>query len=99
MKKIIRLNESELINIVKRIINESAINPIDKITELKNNIETILGYYTIKDGKIIDNKTNGKVSFESIKSLSPYYKTKIESVVVGTSEEKKDINSVNTIKN
>ena len=99
MKKIIRLNESELINIVKRIINESAINPIDKITELKNNIETILGYYTIKDGKIIDNKTNGEVSFESIKSLGPYYKTKIESVLVGTSEDKKDINSVNAIKN
>jgi TnpA family transposase len=48
MKNIIRLTESELIRVVKRVLNESSeTDEIKKITDVKNQIEKILGYYYI----------------------------------------------------
>jgi len=99
MKKIIRLTESDLTRIVRRVLNESSqTDEIKKITDLKNQIEKILGYYYIKDGKIIDKEINQEVNPESLKSLGPYYKTKIESVLVGADEDEKNIGSVESIK-
>lgn len=99
MKRIIRLTESDLKRIVRRVLNESSeTDEIKKITVLKDQIEKILGYYYIKDGKIIDKEINQEVNPESLKSLGPYYKTKIESVLVGTNEDKKNIGSVESIK-
>ncbi len=99
MKKIIRLTESDLKRIVRRVLNESSeTDEIKKITDLKNQIENILGYYYIKDGKIIDKEINQEVNPESLKSLGPYYKTKIESVLVGADEDEKNIGSVESIK-
>ena len=99
MKKIIRLTESDLTRIVRRVLNESSqTDEIKKITDLKNQIEKILGYYYIKDGKIIDKEINQEVNPESLKSLGPYYKTKIESVLVGTEEDEKNIGAVESIK-
>lgn len=99
MKRIIRLTESDLKRIVRRVLNESSeTDEIKKITDLKNQIEKILGYYYIKDGKIIDKEINQEVNPESLKSLGPYYKTKIESVLVGVDEDEKNIGSVESIK-
>ena len=99
MKKIIRLTESDLTRIVRRVLNESSqTDEIKKITDLKNQIEKILGYYYIKDGKIIDKEINQEVNPESLKSLGPYYKSKIESVLVGADEDEKNIGSVESIK-
>jgi len=123
MKKIIRLTESDLIKIVKRVINEkdtpdrskmlgalkdsenpfnvkgSETNEIKKITDLKNQIEKILGYYYFnEDGKIIDKEIDKEVDPETLRKLGPYFKTKIESVLVGTEEDKKNIGSVESIK-
>ena len=99
MKRIIRLTESDLKRIVRRVLNESSeTDEIKKITDLKNQIEEILGYYYIKDGKIIDKEINQEVNPESLKSLGPYYKSKIESVLVGADEDEKNIGSVESIK-
>ena len=100
MKKIIRLTESDLTRIIKRVISESSeTDEVKKITDLKNQIEKILGYYYFnEDEKIIDNEINKEVNPETLKDLGPYYKTKIESVLVGTKEDNKNIGSVESIK-
>jgi hypothetical protein len=100
MKRIIRLTESDLTRIIKLVINESeGINEIQKITNLKNEIEKILGYYYKNDdGKIIDKEINQEINPETLRRLGPYYKTKIESVLVGTKEDKKNIGAVESIK-
>ena len=99
MKKIIRLTESDLTRIVRRVLNESSeTDEIKKITDLKDQIEKILGYYYIQDGKIMDKEINQEVNPETVKKLGPYFKTKIESVLVGTNEDKKNIGSVESIK-
>ena len=101
MKNIIRLTESELIRVVKRVLNESSeTDEIKKITDLKNQIEEILGYYYIDTDNniIIDRELKKEIRSESLKQLGPYYKTKIESILVGTKEDKKNIGSVESIK-
>ena len=101
-KIIITENEkNRIINLYKKdfLILEN-IDPISKINELKTDIEYLLGFYEKQeDGKIIDIKSKSKINPETIKKLGPYYKTKIESVLVGTKEDKKDLSSIEKIKN
>jgi hypothetical protein len=99
MKRIIRLTESELIRVVKRIIAEDTeIKGIQKITDIKNQIEKVLDYYSIIDGKVIDKELNKEISPETIKKLGPYYKTKIESILVGSDEDNTQVGSINSVK-
>ena len=100
MKNIIRLTETDLTRIVRRVLNESSeTDEIKKITDVKNKIEKILGYYYIDtDNKIIDRELKTPISPESLKKLGPYYKTKIESVLVGTTEDNKNLSGVESIK-
>ena len=52
MKKIIRLTESELTRVIKRIINEQSLGDLGKLPktpeDVKKGFET--GYYTVKSG-------------------------------------------------
>jgi len=72
----------------KHLILENS-KPLDKINELKNNIEKILGYYYKEGGKIFDKESKDKTPLNpnTLKQLGSYYKTKIESVLVGTEED------------
>jgi hypothetical protein len=95
-----QLLESTMGN-VKPLLNEvTNRNSAEKITNLKNEIDRVLDYYEVRDdGKIYDKSLNTLVSPETFKKLGPYYKTKIESILVGAKEDGQDLNTINSIKN
>jgi transcription antitermination factor NusG len=99
MKRIVRLTESDLTRIVRRVIKESEMNPMSQILELKNYIDRLLSYYEVKDGKYFDKKTGDQVSTEPMIETGQNIKTKLESILVGSKEDNKDVTSVENIKN
>ena len=99
MQKIVRITERDLSRIVKRVINESSnVDEVKKMTDVQDEIERILSYYSIKDNKVWDNEYNKEVSPQTLKQMGPYYKAKIESVYVGCEEDGKNPSSLDSIK-
>lgn len=99
MNKILRLTEQDLARIVKRVISEtSRADEVKKMTDLQNEIEKLLSYYSIKNGKVWDNEYNKEVDPETLRKMGPYYKAKIESVYIGCEEDNKNTSSVDNIK-
>lgn len=77
MNKILRLTEQDLARIVKRVISEtSRADEVKKMTDLQNEIEKLLSYYSIKNGKVWDNEYNKEVDPETLRKMGPYYKGK-----------------------
>jgi len=96
-KIIITENEkNRIINLYKKDFLILENRATDKINKLKTDIEYLLGFYEIEDGKIYDDKT--EINPETIKKLGPYYKTKIESVLVGAEEDNETLQPIENIK-
>lgn len=85
---------------VKPLLNEtSGINSVELMSSLKDQINGLLNYYEIRDGKVYDKEKGYELEPQKMEQLGPYYKTKIESVLVGTKEDNGDLSSVESIKN
>jgi hypothetical protein len=109
MVKIIKLNESDLIRIVKKVMNEEGGNSnavtthkaVELAAELENNINKLLDYYEkTPDGKFIDRVSKRVVN---LKPIASYYKGQIEQLKNGvnrdTTANSEVRNKVNTIVN
>ncbi len=85
--KVIKLNEGDIQRIVKRVLTEGKDkDAVDQLDNIKLDMEDLLQYYSKnEDGTIVDEKGN-KVS--SAKNLPLYYKSKLESIIMGSTEDK-----------
>jgi hypothetical protein len=94
-----QLMESTIGDVKPLITEEQGMNPMSQISELKNYIDGLLSYYEIKDGKYFDKKTGDQVSTQPMIETGQNIKTKLESILVGSKEDNKDVTSVENIKN
>lgn len=81
----------------KRLLGEEtkSIDAVKKINDLKDDMEDVLQYYS-KNGDVVTDEKGNEVS--SASNLPKYYKTKIESIRLG-SEEDNQYDSIKSIIN
>jgi hypothetical protein len=74
MKKIVRLTESDLSRIVKRVIRESKSYDVNNLEELKNEIKTIYDYFENEVEEMVENdgSLSPEVAGEFLDTLEYY---------------------------
>lgn len=84
---------------VMGVLNEQQKDPMIMLTDLENNINTLLGYYVkTEDGKFFDINDTEMKNPVDMTPTGEYLKAKVESIIYGAQKQNKYTNELKQIK-